>query len=125
MSTLKANTFANTSGVPYYPAACMVTLNGTGSISITGSDGISSITDNSTGEYYVDFSNAFGNTNYHMTASARDNSSIGSGRPKVFAMRGYTDSTFTTSREMIALGQSNEAQEIDSTKVTGVWLKDF
>ena len=125
MSTVKANSFANTSGVPYYPAACMVTLNGTGTIAITGSDGISSITDNSTGEYYVDFSNAFGNTNYHMTATARDSSTIGGSRPKVFAMRGYTDSTFTTSREMIALGQSNTAEEIDSNKVTGVWLKDF
>jgi len=125
MSTLKADSFANTSGVPYYPAACMVTLNGTGTISITGSDGISSITDNSTGEYYVDYSNSFANTNYHMTATARDNSSVGGSRPKVFAMRGYTDSTFTTSREMIALGQSNTAEEIDSTKVTGVWLKDF
>ena len=26
---------------------------------------------------------------------------------------------------MIALGQSNTAEEIDSNKVTGVWLKDF
>ena len=46
-----------------------IQLNGTGTISITNSFNVSSITDNATGRYQVNFSNAFSNANYIMSGS--------------------------------------------------------
>ena len=47
-----------------------VNFNGTGTIAIRDSFNVSSITDNSTGEYTVNFQNAFADTNYCAVASA-------------------------------------------------------
>ena len=75
MSTLKVNTIQNTSGgssstpeqMEQGRAKAWVHMNGiTGSI-IRDSFGISSITDNGTGNYTVNFSTAFANESHAMT----------------------------------------------------------
>ncbi len=45
-------------------AKVWINFNGTGTIAIRGSYGVSSITDNGTGDYTVSFSSAFADTNY-------------------------------------------------------------
>ena len=46
-----------------------VTFNGSGTVAINGSFNVSSITDNGTGNYVVNFSNAFSSNNYATVAS--------------------------------------------------------
>jgi len=70
MSTVKANDLTNvTGGIPtvkgqkLIPTA-WVNFNGTGTVAIRDSEGVSSITDNGTGDYTVTFTSAMANTNY-------------------------------------------------------------
>ena len=64
-----ANTFAFTgtvSGAVDSKTTCkaFVRFNGTGTVAITSSFNVSSITDHATGDYTINFSSAFGDTNY-------------------------------------------------------------
>ena len=70
MSLIKANDIQNASGgIPtvkgqqLIPTA-WVNFNGTGTVAIRDSEGVSSITDNGTGDYTVTFTVAMANTNY-------------------------------------------------------------
>ena len=71
MSTLKVNTIQNTSGVEVYTAKAWVNFNGTGTVAIRAAGNVSSITDNSTGNYTVNFTTAMVDENY--SASVTDN----------------------------------------------------
>ena len=64
MSTLKVNTIQNTSGVEVYTAKAWVNFNGTGTVAIRASGNVSSITDNGTGQYTVNFTTAMPDANY-------------------------------------------------------------
>jgi len=77
MSLIKTNNITNVSGgIPtvkgqqLIPTAWVV-FNGTGSVAVIGSENVSSITDNATGRYTVNFATAFANTNYCATGVAR------------------------------------------------------
>jgi hypothetical protein len=70
MSLIKANNITNTTGgIPtvkgqkLIPTA-WVNFNGTGTVAIRDSENVSSITDNGTGHYSINFSVAMANTNY-------------------------------------------------------------
>jgi len=67
MSTLKVNTIQNASGVEVYTAKAWVNFNGTGTVAIRASGNVSSITDNGTGDYTVNFTNALTDANYAVT----------------------------------------------------------
>jgi hypothetical protein len=69
MSTLRVNTITDTSGTSanlYLPgvARAWVNFNGTGTVAIRRSLGVSSITDLGTGRYIVNFSSSAPDTNY-------------------------------------------------------------
>lgn len=64
MSTLKVNTIKNTSDVEKYLAQAWVNFNGTGTVAIRASGNVTSITDNGVGDYSVNFTTAFTDTNY-------------------------------------------------------------
>jgi hypothetical protein len=51
-------------------AKAFVNFNGTGTVSIRASFNVSSITDNGTGSYNINFTNAFADTNYTMVATS-------------------------------------------------------
>ena len=57
-------------------AKAWVNFNGTGTVAIRDSYNVSSITDNSTGNYTVNYSTAFSNANYCVNASVRNFSVI-------------------------------------------------
>jgi len=60
----------NASGsAPVYAARAWVNFNGTGTVAIRGSANVSSITDNGTGNYTVNFSTAMIDANYSAPAS--------------------------------------------------------
>jgi hypothetical protein len=72
MSTLKTNTLSNVAGTASTAienaingsAKAWVNFNGQGTVAIIASYNVSSITDNGTGDYTVNFTNAFVDTNY-------------------------------------------------------------
>lgn len=76
MSTLKATTLSNLAGSKTVPtdtvvdgsAKAWVNFNGTGTVAIRASFNVSSITDNGTGDYTVNFTNALADANYGVAA---------------------------------------------------------
>jgi hypothetical protein len=72
MSTIKTTTLSNVAGTSSVPvdtvingsAKAWVNFNGTGTVAIQASFNVSSITDNGTGNYTVNFTNALADANY-------------------------------------------------------------
>jgi hypothetical protein len=64
MSTLRVTTLATQAGVEVYTAKAWVNFNGVGTVAIRGSGNVSSITDNGTGNYTVNFANPMADTNF-------------------------------------------------------------
>ena len=63
--------FATVSGTaPIYPCRAWVNFNGTGTVAIRASGNVTSITDNGTGDYTVNFTTAMPDANYAATISA-------------------------------------------------------
>ena len=60
-----------------YTAKAWVNFNGTGTVAIRASQNVSSITDNGTGNYTVNFTTAFSDTNYVINPSTANVSSPG------------------------------------------------
>jgi hypothetical protein len=64
-----------TGSAPVYACRAWVNFNGTGTPAIRGSGNVSSITDNGTGNYIVNFTTAMPDTNYAPIASGYDDGS--------------------------------------------------
>ena len=68
----------NASGsAPVYAARAWVNFNGTGTVAIRASGNVSSITDNATGDYTVNFTTAMPDVNYSLVVSSTYGSSNG------------------------------------------------
>lgn len=79
MSTAKFNQWLNSDGTENYKCRAWVNFNGTGTVAIRASGNVSSITDNGTGDYTVNFTTAMPDANYSVNATGdRSNSAIGS-----------------------------------------------
>ena len=84
MSTLRLTTISNQSGSASVPsdtvingsAKAWVNFNGTGTVAIRASFNVSSITDNGTGNYTVNFTTALPDANYAVSTSVTDTSGI-------------------------------------------------
>jgi hypothetical protein len=74
MSTLRVTTLATQAGVEVYTAKAWVNFNGTGTVAIRASGNVSSITDNGTGDYTVNFTNAMSDANYCPVGMSRRSS---------------------------------------------------
>jgi hypothetical protein len=61
---------AQSGSAPIYGARAWVNFNGTGTVAIRASGNVSSITDNGTGEYTVNFTTAMSDTNYAINVNA-------------------------------------------------------
>jgi len=59
-----------TGSAPIYACRAWVNFNGSGTVSIRASGNVSSITDNGTGDYTVNFTTAMPDTNYCFTGAA-------------------------------------------------------
>ena len=64
MSTIKVDTIQDTSGNERFTAFSWVNFNGTGTVAIRESGGLSSITDNAAGDFSMNFSSAAASANY-------------------------------------------------------------
>jgi hypothetical protein len=64
--------FNVTGSAPTYACRAWVNFNGTGTVAIRASGNVSSVTDNGTGDYTVNFTTAMPDANYSATASTDD-----------------------------------------------------
>lgn len=64
MSTAKFDTWQNTDGTENFKVRAWVNFNGTGVVAIRAAGNVSSITDNGTGDYTVNFASAMPDANY-------------------------------------------------------------
>ena len=100
MSTIVAQTLSNGS-VSTSTANCIsgsakawVNFNGTTSPgTINASFNVSSVTRNGTGDYTVNFTNAFANTNYATVGSVKEDESTNTGGTSSFRLARFTQST--------------------------------
>lgn len=79
MSTIRASTLSNLSGTSTSmdnaingSAKAWVNFNGTGTVAIRRSYNVSSITDNGTGDYTLNFTNAMPDADYSLAGSGSD-----------------------------------------------------
>jgi hypothetical protein len=63
--------FNATGSAPVYACRAWVNFNGTGTVAIRASGNVSSITDNGTGDYTVNFTTAMQDANYGFTTGSR------------------------------------------------------
>jgi lysine/ornithine N-monooxygenase len=77
MSTLKVSTLQNLSGTEVYTCKAWVNFNGTGTVAIRASGNVSSITDNGTGDYTINFTTAMSDANYSTQICASSNANAG------------------------------------------------
>ena len=74
---MPATSLTTASGsAPSYSARAWVNFNGTGTVAINASGNVSSITDNGTGNYQVNFATAMPDANYSCAGSANDNAGL-------------------------------------------------
>jgi len=70
--------FATVSGTaPIYPCRAWVNFNGTGTVAIRASGNVSSITDNGTGDYTVNFTTAMSDANYSAVGAVTGGKFLG------------------------------------------------
>jgi hypothetical protein len=78
---------------PEFKCRAWVNFNGTGTVAIRASGNVSSITDNGTGHYTVNFTNAMPDGNYAVSGIGRLDSSSDQRVPDIGIRRGSTPST--------------------------------
>lgn len=71
MSTAKFNQWLNSDGTENYKCRAWVNFNGTGTVAIRASGNVTSITDNGTGDYTVNFTTAMPDANYSTLISSK------------------------------------------------------
>ena len=111
MSTLRLTTISNQTGSASVPsdtvingsAKAWVNFNGTGTVAIRASFNVSSITDNGTGDYTVNFTTALEDANYAVNATA----DVGGVSDFAIACTGDNSTARTTSLVRIRVGASN------------------
>ena len=67
------NGWLNDDGSENYKCRAWVNFNGTGTVAIRASGNVSTITDNGTGDYTVNFTTAMPDTNYSIAGLAQNN----------------------------------------------------
>ena len=118
MSTIKANDLTNTTGgIPTVKSqqlipTAWVNFNGTGTVTIRDSEGVSSISDNATGQYSVVFSAAMSDANYAavtagMSATAGDGTATGT----------YTFNHTTTRCDITNLNNGGSFQDVGGLSI--------
>jgi hypothetical protein len=86
--------FATVTGTaPIYPCRAWVNFNGTGTVAIRASGNVSSITDNGTGSYTVNFTTAMPDVNYSAQVSSSNLADLNGGltTTAITGMRTYND----------------------------------
>ena len=90
-----------------------VNFNGTGTVAIRDSYNVSSITDNGTGKYTVNFDTAMANSGYASLLTARGVSSI-----RALISTGISSDTYSTSSFLVRIYNESTGSVLDSPIVS-------
>jgi hypothetical protein len=121
MGTLKFNQWQNPDGTENFKCRAWVNFNGTGTVAIRASGNVSSITDNGTGDYTVNFITAMSDANYSVVMSGSREPASGGGS---FCQNIATDNTTglniapTTSAIRVGTNRGSGLGPADVTYVT-------
>jgi hypothetical protein len=96
-------------------ALAWVNFNGTGTVAIRSSYNVSSITDNGTGDYTVNFATALSDANYAVIGTASEASSGGS---RAFVCQTFASPNTTTTSRILTVRP--ETASVDPTFVSVV-----
>jgi len=96
---------------PSYSARAWINMDGTGTISIRGSGNVSSIVDNGTGDYTVNFSTNMSGTNYNVVGSSNHNTTYANSR---MFFQSISTLRLTSSVRVRALGDGGSALDVDT-----------
>jgi hypothetical protein len=96
-------------GLSQFTAKAWVNFNGANTVSINDSHNVSSITDNGTGNYSINFSNNMANTNYSLTSMSKAYSQYGN----------YSDSFGTFAVGSVVIEHREGGQYTDAQKFCG------
>ena len=96
-------------------ALAWVNFNGTGTVAIRSSYNVSSITDNGTGDYTVNFTNALSDANYTMAGSFEGASSPGSLFPYAVSGTGTAVALVSTTQYRMRTTGPTDATFISAT----------
>ena len=131
MSTLRVGTFSNASGSASVPsdtvisgtAKAWVNFNGTGTVAIRAQFNVSSITDNGTGDYTVNFTSALADTNYCVSgfSVASSSGNVTGASMVTYYPTGsstYLPITKTTTAARVLVGNPNSGSPTDSGDVS-------
>ena len=94
-----------------------VNFNGTNTVAIRASFNVNSITDNGTGDYTVNFTNAMPDANYAPISGLTSDGSVGTLNPRVAEMV----TTSTSAMRMICMGTTDGS----ATDCSGVYVAIF
>ena len=130
MSTLKVGTIQDTSaGSSSTPAQIMngrakawVKWNGTGTLAINGSYNVSTVTDNGTGDYQVNFTTAFANANYTANFQGDDATIGGTGHPTPYIFRDSGDFMTTSYTNVVWFYVNNSNTRVDVDLCCGIFF---
>ena len=108
-------TLLNASGsAPVYACRAWVNFNGDGTVAIRASGNVSSITDNGTADYTVNFTNAMADANFGWSGNC-SNTTVGSA---TFAVTEYSSGAKTTSSLRVYMGYGNNYIDSPSAHIS-------
>tara|TARA_B110000503_G_scaffold126418_1_gene195006 strand:+ start:448 stop:828 length:381 start_codon:yes stop_codon:yes gene_type:complete len=116
---VKFDKWVNDDNSENYKCRAWVNFNGTGTVAIRASGGVSSITDNGTGNYTMNFTTAMPDVNYCVDLSANDVGTAGQTDNYAYGtwLRGTNNAAYTTSSLRIGLGYPINATLYDQSFV--------
>jgi hypothetical protein len=103
-----------------YGCRAWVNFNGTGTVAIRASGNVSSITDNGTGDYTVNFTNAMPDINYSSVFGGQYGSGAGTYTSLVGIRNAvnYSDSATTTSLRIVSIGHDGVSADHECVNVS-------
>lgn len=126
MSTVKANDLTNvTGGIPTVKSqqlipTAWVNFNGTGTVAIRDSENVSSITDNGTGDYAINFAVAMANSDYAFAGHASSTTGSGTNSSFVGGVRGSSAYATTNFRFITKYNQDSGLTDVE--EISGIVL---
>ena len=118
MSEIRANTISDAAGTGpvtltgQYAAKAWVNFNGTGTVAIRGSGNVSSITDDGTGDYIVNFATAMPDGNYSFNGTGRE--ATGNNKSVIYLHR---DNVISTTQLKVRSLDSVAGNNLDTSHV--------
>lgn len=129
MSTLRLTTISNQTGSSSVPsdtvingsAKAWVNFNGSGTVAIRASFNVSSITDNGVGDYTVNFTVAFADTNYAVVGGVSQNTA-GEGY-RFLAVGSAAGSNYAMTASSVRVQSAYSS--VDKSDATGLYVAAF